>query len=325
MANHRKSSAEIEREIEGRRARIEQQVDQITSKVSPGQLLDEALRYMRKGPVADYTRNLGHSVVENPMPLALMGASLAWLAVQSNLPRGETSNDGDEAPGYSRYVADDDDHYPVATIQGRALKRLGIVEGEEGRHSEFADDAGRKFKALTDEAGQRAGHFIDDSGRMFGGFIDETGDRVTDFRDEAGNRLHRAAGWASHSWHKAGEDVSAFGDRVRREAGRMGEQAQRASDTLQRQGGRVARMADDFVHDQPLVSGLIAFAIGALFGGALPSTREEDKAFGEAADKVKDGVLEEASHLYNHGREEAAHIHDGVRAAVEEAHESARH
>ena len=323
MARHHKSSDEIEREIEARRARIEQRVDQITSRLSPGQLLDEALRFTREGPGADFTRNLGRSVVDNPLPVTLMGASLAWLAVQSNMPRREHHDGYDADPMYGRYEVDEED-YPVATIQGRGLQRVGIVESDEGRHSEFTDDAGRKFKALTSDAGHRAGHFADESGRMFRGFIDDAGHRVSDFRDEAGNRMHQASGWASHTWHKAGENASRLGDRMRHGADRMGAQAQHAGDNLRRQGSNAAHMADDFIHDQPLVSGAIAFAIGALFGGALPHTRQEDEMFGDAADTVKDRAAHEAEHLYDRGREEAGHLHEQARDAAGRAYGEAK-
>lgn len=314
MAHHHKTSDEIEREIEARRARIEERVDQISARLSPGQLLDEALRYTREGPGADFTRNLGRSVVQNPLPVTLMGASLAWLAVQSNLPRREREygNGYDADAMYGHYEVDEDD-YPVASIKGRTLQRVGIVDSDEGRHSEFTDDAGRKFKALTNEAGHRAGHYIDESGRMFRGFIDDTGHRVSDFRDEAGNRIQQAGGWASHTWRKAGENAT-----------RLGEQAQHAGEKLRRQGGQAAHMADDFIHDQPLISGAIAFAIGALFGGALPHTRQEDEMFGDAADTVKDRAAQEAEHLYERGKEEAGHLHDQAREAAGHAYGEAK-
>lgn len=324
MAHHRKTSDEIEREIEARRARIEQRVDQISARLSPGQLLDEALRFTRQGPGADFTRNLGRSVVNNPLPVALMGASLAWLAVQSNMPRREHYDGYDADAMYGRYEVDEDD-YPVATIQGRNLQRVGIVDSDEGRHSEFTDDSGRKFKALTTDAGHRAGHFMDESGRMFRGFIDEAGHRVSDFRDEAGNRMHQAGGWASHTWRKAEENASRLGSQMRHGTERMGERAQHAGESLRRQGSHAAHVADDFIHDQPLVSGAIAFAIGALFGGALPHTRQEDEMFGEASDSVKDQAAHEASHLYDRGREEAGHLHEQAREAAGRAYDEAKH
>src|SRR5690554_4104041 len=115
MASQHKTSEELEREIEARRARIEARVDDISSRLSPGQLLDEALNYAKSGPGADFSRNLGRSVVDNPLPVALAAASLGWLAIQSNLPRREHGNGYDAEAMYDRYSVDEDD-YPVALI-----------------------------------------------------------------------------------------------------------------------------------------------------------------------------------------------------------------
>lgn len=318
MAHHSPTSEELEREIEARRARIENRVDELAARLSPGQMLDEALRYTRNGPGAEFTRNLKRSVVENPLPVALVGAGLAWLAVQPALPHREHRDDYENYEGMDGF--DDDDDYPLATIQGRSLQRVGIIELEGQRHSEFIDDSGRKFRCPTDETGHRGGHFTDEAGRMFRGFIDETGHRVSDFRDEAGNRMHQAAGWASHSWRKAGERASAMGHRMRDGAGWMGAQAQKTGSNLRRQGGNAVSAIDDFVHEQPLVSGLIAFALGALIGGAAPHTRQEDRYFGEAADSLRGKAAREAENLYERGKEEAAHLHDEARDAVSKAY-----
>src|SRR5690606_17219131 len=38
------------------------------------------MRYVRSGGAAEYFRNLGEMAKRNPMPLALVGTGLAWLA-----------------------------------------------------------------------------------------------------------------------------------------------------------------------------------------------------------------------------------------------------
>lgn len=334
MASHNKSSEELEREIEARRARIENRVDEISARLSPGQLLDEALQYTRHGPGADFTRNLGRSVVENPLPVALMGASLAWLAVQSNMPKREREPDYRDDDRYDG-LEDDEEDYPVALITGPTITRTGTSETEGNRYAEFADSAGRKFKAMTNETGHRAGHFADETGRMFRGFVDESGHRISDFRDETGNRFHQATGWAAHNWRKAGRGFSSLGRNmrdgaqhlghsVRDGAGHLGERAGEAGYGVRRQGEHAVHAADDFIHEQPLVSGAIAFALGALIGGFLPHTRQEDEIFGRAADSVKREAAHEAEHLYERGREEAEHLHDQARDAAGKTYEKAK-
>lgn len=329
--HHHKSSAELEREIEARRMRIEERVDRITERLSPGQMLDEALRYTREGPVADFTRNLGRSVVDNPLPIAMLGASMAWLAVQSNMPRRDDHADrqalssayGEDYEEWDEM--DDYDDYPVASIKGPWLQKVGVTGDGDGRYAEFIDDGGRKYRALTDEGGNRAGHFIDETGRMFRGFIDEAGHRVSDFRDEAGNRIARASGWASHSWKKAERGAKQMRRSVMKGAGRLGDRARDAGQGIRETGGQALGAADDFIHDRPLVSGAIAFALGALIAGALPRTRQEDRLFGEASDAVRDTAAQQASKLYDQGREQAADLHEKGRQAAADTYEEAKH
>lgn len=330
MSPHHKSSDEIEREIEQQRTLIEYKVDALASRFSPGQMLDEALRFTRTGPAADFKNNLGRSIVENPLPVTLLGAGLAWLAVQSNLPRSENRTD----PDYEPYLSDDDDFdddYPVTAVEGPWLQRVGYADIEGTRHAEFIDDAGRKFRALTDDTGNRAGHFIDESGRMFRGFIDKAGHRITDFRDEAGNRIARTTGWASHSWRKAEDRAAKLGERMREGADKLGEEARHAGDrirsgaghmggTLRESGERAMGAADSFVHNQPLAAGILAAAAGAALALLLPRTTQEDEAFGASADKMRRTAARQASHLYEEGKEMAEQLHGEAREAVSEAY-----
>src|SRR5690606_34383864 len=76
--NGHKSSAELEREVEAQRHHLEQTISEIQSRLSPGQLMDQALSYTREGG-GRFASNLGRSVSDNPLPATLLGISLAWL------------------------------------------------------------------------------------------------------------------------------------------------------------------------------------------------------------------------------------------------------
>jgi len=336
MSHHdHKTAAELERDIEARRMSIEHKVDELANRLSPGQLLDEALRMTRNGPAADFVQNMGRSVVNNPIPVALLASSMAWLAIR---PEGIHAADGrDEdmsrrsrGDGYAAHGSGRDEmgeEYPVAVIKGSYLRRVGVEpssEQEGHSHTSFADEAGRKFRALTDAAGNRAGHFSDESGRMFRGFIDETGHRVTDFRDEAGKRLQEAGDWASHIWETASDRAGNLGRRLREGGQNIGGMASDARHAVQSGGGQAVHAVDDFMHNQPLVSGAIAFAVGAVLAGMLPRTKQEDEVFGEASDTLKRRAGEEAGHLYERGKEEAEHLHDQAREMAADLHDRAR-
>ena len=74
-----KSAAELEREVEAQRAEVEENLDKLQDRLSPGQMMDQLFDYAKNGNGAEFTRNLGRSMRDNPIPLALMGVGMAWL------------------------------------------------------------------------------------------------------------------------------------------------------------------------------------------------------------------------------------------------------
>jgi len=303
MSSYGKDSAELEREVEAQRQRIEDRIGEIKERLSPGQIVDELLSYTKNGG-QHFAANLGQTVSNNPLPAALLGISLVWLMSGQQGPKLNMPH----AP--SPRGADDDD-LPYATISG-GMRRISHGEDEAGKwHSEFEDSSGRRYKAESSELGARAGAFMDNAGRKFGGFIDEAGHRVRDFQDEAGNRFDDAAGWASHRWHDIERGVGNTLDQV-------GQQAQQLGGAAQHQMDRTSRMIMDSFQNQPLVAGALAFAAGAALAAALPHTAQEDQAVGKVADKVKGKAAQVASELYEDGKERAAELYEhGKEGAAE--------
>ncbi|KKB75937.1 hypothetical protein VW35_19530 [Devosia soli] len=311
--NEHKSSAELQREIEMQRSRVENTIDEIQAKLSPGQLVDELLAYT-KGGGGEFVSTLQRQVTSNPLPVALLGVSLAWLmAKPNNGPKVDHSGDRawDDSINRNRgyAVADEDEYgdYPVAIISGTSMRRLGHASDIHGRRvSEFADDAGRRFRAFSDETGNRAGHFIDETGSRFRGFTNATGERIDQFRDEAGNMLDEASGWASHTWQKAREKLHNAAGAGRESAGQMAGSVQGQLDSLNQ------TIMTQF-RDQPLVGGALAFALGAALGSALPHTPQEDAVLGEASDKLKGKVTDAAADVYEEGKERVAEVYENAR------------
>lgn len=331
-----KSSAELQREIELQRTRVESTIDQIQQKLSPGQLVDELLAYT-KGGGGEFVASLQRNVTANPLPVALLGVSLAWLMAK---PAGAANGGTDRSDrqwddsinqrrGYGSAVDDEyDDYdvdYPVTIISGDSLQRLGHTSDEHGNvYSEFADDAGKKFKALSDASGRRAGHFVDEAGNRFKGFTNAAGDRIEQFRDEAGGLLDEATGWASHTWQKARERLHDARDAMSAQARSGKQSAARATDAVRSQMDSLNQTIITQFRDQPLVGGALAFALGAALGSALPHTAQEDAVLGEAADKVKGKVGEAAADLYEEGKERAADIYASASEKAGELYQQAK-
>jgi len=297
-----KSSAELQRELEQQRNRVENTIDEIQQKLSPGQMVDELLAYT-KGGGGEFVSSLQRNITANPLPVALLGVSLAWLMAKPVATGGNPPID--RQGGGDVY---DDTDYPIATISGSSLQRVGQVgEGRE-RYSEFIDDAGKKFRARSDTLGKRAGHFTDEAGNRFKGFSDAAGQRIGQIRDEAGNLLDDASGWASHTWQMARETMHDVRDAVSAGRSHMGAASTSAL-------GQMGSLNETMLHqlrDQPLVGGALAFALGAALGAALPHTEQEDAAIGEVADTVKAKAAEQAADIYGQGKEKVVSMHEAV-------------
>jgi gas vesicle protein len=352
-----KSSAEMEREIEAQRQQIERRIGEIQERLSPGQLLDEALSYTRDGG-AKFASGLGREVAANPIPTALLGVSLAWLIAGSMSP----SRPRVEESRFDSYGPYPEPKHPYATIRTGGLRRTSHSQTGPGEWvSEFADDTGRKFKAKANEMGHRAGHFVDDTGKTLSGFVDEAGQRVTDFRDEAGSRMDDAMGWASHTWRDASEMVgnmasdaanglrkagdAAYGmasdaadgaSHLAHGVGHAASDAARgmrhaassashAAGDLQAQTDQLARSLMRALEDQPLVAGALAFAAGAALGAALPHTEQEDAAFGKVSDDVTSRAAKVAEEFYEEGKERVEALYEHGKEEVEKAYDKAAH
>lgn len=329
-----KTAAELQREIDMQRSQVESTIDQIQDRLSPGQLVDELMAYT-KGGGGEFITSLQRNVTANPLPVALLGVSLAWLMAK---PASANTTTGEVSPTHSahwddrvnqrRGFADEYDEYedyPITIIAGDSLQRLGLTTDEQGRtHSEFVDDAGKKFKALSDESGKRAGHFVDEAGSRFKGFTTAAGDQVQHFRDEAGNLMDEATGWASHTWQKAREKMHDARDALASgtDAGRG--QIGRAGDAVR---GQMDSLNQTILHqfrDQPLVGGALAFALGAALGSTLPHTAEEDAVVGEASDALKEKVSQKAGDLYEDGKERAADLYATATEKADDLYHQAR-
>ncbi|MCY1665152.1 DUF3618 domain-containing protein [Rhizobium sp. SL86] len=317
MAYHSETARpeDIEREIEQDRQRIGAKLDEIQNRMSPGQLVDEAIAYAKGSGGAEFLSNLTGSMKTNPMPVALMGISLAWL-----MASGNRSHAADAQP----HAVSDEVDYPLATVT-TPVQRVGPAEQDgSGRISHFKDATGTRFRAITDETGRRAGHFMDESGKTYRGFVDSTGRRVQDIRDETGKLFDEASGWLSDTVASLGHSASRMGRNIR-EAGRSAGRGSMAMGASMRD--QTSRMNDGLMRqfqDQPLVGGALAFAIGAAIGAALPRTEREDEMMGDMSDEVKGGVAARASNALDEAEHIASDVSHKAASVVADVHDVAR-
>ncbi|TAZ68027.1 DUF3618 domain-containing protein [Rhizobium ruizarguesonis] len=310
-----KTSADLQREIDQDRRRIGDRIDAIQERMSPGQLIDEVIAYAKGSGGGEFVSNLGYALKENPLPVALLGVSLTWLMAKGSPPSGDPTTWRDEP------------EYPLYPASGQ-VRRIGPPEIENGaRYSHFADESGRRLKALTDETGRRAGHFIDEAGKTYRGFADVSGNRIDRIIDETGAMFDAATGWATEKWEQAKNAASDLSTHASGAASSLSSRSSSAATRLQVQTSELNQAILTHFRDQPLVSGALAFAVGAAIGAALPHTDTEDYLVGEAADSAKDTLShqaqdvlaqskEVASEVYHRTVEVASDVHDAVKERV---------
>ena len=122
-----RSSEEIEMEVEATRGDLDRTVEALKEKMTPGQFIDELSNSLKGTGAADMFSNLGAQVRDNPMPLLLIGAGMAWMMMgkgggQRRFDAGYMESDG-VGYGASAYRPSD---------FGSGAERRSFADGEAG-------------------------------------------------------------------------------------------------------------------------------------------------------------------------------------------------
>lgn len=150
-----KNPEELEREIDQKRGHIEDLVGALESRLSPGQLFDQALSYT-KGHSGEFAHNLGNTLKANPVPAVLTSVGLLWLALGQNrspAPASAGSPLKDKLAGVSE---------SLGRAMGSVTEGAGHTRDSLNRGSHDARD---KVAGLSDQVSAKAS---------------ETGERLAD-------------------------------------------------------------------------------------------------------------------------------------------------
>jgi Protein of unknown function (DUF3618) len=290
-----KSSAEIEREVRESRADVERTLDQIQERLSPGQLLDQAVGYLRGGG-GEFARNLGDSIRNNPLPVTLMGVGLAWMMLSDRTREGGRSRpsewEGDEDRDWDDLAYDP---YAESEYAAGALYEETTVGAAFGSEPATGPGIGDRMSEMGDRASDAA-HRV--------------GERASELRDRAKEAGASAKERAEALGASTGERLSEAGDRLRRRAGRTGASARRY-------GRRARDSAFQALSEHPLVLGAFGLAVGAALGGALPPSETEDKIMGKASDRLQRKAAEAGREQLVKAREAAGAAYDAAREEAE--------
>lgn len=247
------SPAELEQDAERVRAQIADTAEHLKDKMSPGQLMDEVVNYLKDGDASQFMTNLKTQVRDNPLSLAMIGGGLAWLMMGSGVPKPGAAGVHRSQDG----VRSGPRTYGTASVP--ASTGIGHVSPEPHRSRESAVGDGKS------SAGDGAPGL---------------GQRVSDTTGS----VSAAMGAASES---VGHTVQSAGDTLREG---MHEARDAATERLSSAADAGADLANrarttflDVLEREPLVLGAIGVAVGAAIGAMLPATRVEQEYLGQAS------------------------------------------
>lgn len=280
------SPAEIERQLHADRAAIDQTIDAIQHRLSPGQLLDQALGYARANG-GEAVSSVTRSAKENPWPLVMTAVSLAWL-MRSTTSSGNgyaAAHDYDYTVGGTEPTSHDDTVARSRAAGESVLRQAGETEAA--------------FEARVTEAKAGALSLKRDAEETAEAFKERVEAQIARLESAAAHRRRQASAAVSRGSHALGDGAR----HVRAQA-----------DATQ------ARARELYTHE-PLIVGAVGVMAGALIGALLPSTRTEDRAFGEAGAQVREKASGVAADVAERSKAAAA---EGIEAAAPAAEAAAR-
>lgn len=115
-------------EINRTRAEMDQTLSAIEQRLTPGQLVDQGLGYLKNSGAREYAANLAGSVKTHPLPATLAGIGIAWLMAVGDKPAQPRSGAGEDTGLGER-------------MQSAKDSAAGTVQSAKERASQLGDSA----------------------------------------------------------------------------------------------------------------------------------------------------------------------------------------
>lgn len=221
-----RTAEEVEREVEASRQELNEDVQALKQKMTPGQLFDEAGRTLG-GAGQQIAQRFVEQAKENPMPVAVIGLGLAWLMMSSNRR---------PAPGQPSLAAELRSFAPESAPPPAGTTPADKAHEMMGKASGLAANAREKLaaaKSSVGESGRSAAHRLGSAAGSVASQASHAGQKAQQtFRDsfESEPLLIGALGLVVGAAIGAALPASAAEDRL------MGE----ARDRILRQGKELA-------------------------------------------------------------------------------------
>jgi hypothetical protein len=118
---------EILAEIHRTRDEMDHTLQAIEHRLTPGQLVDQGLEYLKKSGAREYVNNLSGSLKTHPLPATLTGIGIAWLMAVGNKQPPQQPSHGQTGPGISERMQSAKDR--ASQIGSSARQQLDRARG----------------------------------------------------------------------------------------------------------------------------------------------------------------------------------------------------
>ncbi len=274
------STAELERQAEAARARVADTAESLRNKMTPGQMMDEFTGMLSNGDAGAALRNLKGQVRDNPLPLALVGAGLAWLM----FGQGHGGSNGPRRRYGERDYRSWDDEEEL------------LPEG-------FANDgpAAQVYGARRSSA---ASYDDQDASLM-----DKVSGAARSAMSMAGDAVDAAKDTVSGAKHRAGHASEAIG----RSAASARRGLAHRSESVGKAGAQMRDATQDLIEREPLVLAALGLAAGAAIGAMLPRTAIEDEHLGGYGEKLRHAGEDMLEKGMEEAKDVASEVYDATK------------
>jgi hypothetical protein len=309
-------SEQLRREAEQTRAQLADTLEELRTRITPGQVVDQLVDYAGDSGAGEFFRNLGRQAVNNPLPVTLMGAGLAWLMLAGKSPGNRTAGRmmergrglaGETADTLARWgsAARETSSELGARAADWAAQSAQAVRASAGNAAEKGQELADSISDAPDEAGSAAAA-MSGAGSAHGSITDKAASAYGAMSEKAASAYETMSDKTASAYDEASEAAARAAAAARERAQAMTQSAADAS-----------RSFLDFCKEQPLVLAGIGLALGAVFGAALPGTKTEDELMGETSDQLKERAQSLAAEQYEKASAVAEHAYEGIKEEAE--------
>jgi ElaB/YqjD/DUF883 family membrane-anchored ribosome-binding protein len=291
-----RSAADIEADVEQTRVRVADTIIALRESMSPGQIMDQVVDYARSSGGADFTRNLGAQVRDNPLPVLLIGAGIGWMLLSN----------GRQAAPASQPLPPQRMLPPPPPSTGQHAGP-GMMERATKMGADLREGVGQTASGVTSSIGQAASGVSSAVGAAASSVGSAISSAASSARDAASSASESVSGMATSAARTASsthDAARAYGHDATHAAGQGLHAVTGGVHQMSHQvGGQLRQSWNRASTEQPLLLGSLGLALGALIGALLPRTQAEDSLMGEASDAVTQQLGTAAQEQYEQAKE----------------------